>query len=364
MSNYPNGKLLIGGYLPCWLFNYVMSYVLRYLMSHYKTRREKKIRLIEKCVCYADDFIIFGTKANLIKALKLTKNWLQEKFNLTIKQPWLIIKNNDLIDMMGFKININNEGAVITTIRKTIFKKLRRQFIRANNELKTLSYIPFYRASKIISYWGFIEYSNSYNFIIQYDANWIFYKSKESISRREKKITMERQEYLTAPAEVEIHFLSDSNKTDIILRKDIQQEEKQNYETSSSYYVYTCEEIQGRIEGQYTKENIESNFDGWWILLEQEKNNSKNNNRTLETAYARMAVGNYVGTGTFGDEMPTALTFNFTPSFISINNEQIYFTAAAADNEDKKTFYISSNESAEKQYNEKGKTYNYIALGY
>lgn len=175
---------------------------------------------------------------------------------------------------------------------------------------------------------------------------------------------MERQEYLTAPAEVEVHFLSDSNKTDIILRKDIQQEEKQNYETSSNYYVYTCEEIQGRIEGQYTKENIESNFDGWWILLEQEENNNKNNNHSLEAAYARMAVGNYVGTGTFGDEMPTALTFNFTPSFISINNEQIYFTEAAADNEDKKTFYISSNESAEKQYNEKGKTYNYIALGY
>lgn len=170
---------------------------------------------------------------------------------------------------------------------------------------------------------------------------------------------MERQEYLITPTEVEVHFLSDSNKTDIILRKDIQQEEKQDYETLSSYYVYTCEEIQGRIEGQYTEENIQLNFDGWWMLLEQEKNNSKkNNNHPSETSYARMAVGSYVGTGTFGDEMPTALTFDFTPSFISINNEQIYFTA------DKKTFYISSNESAEKQYNEKGKIYNYIALGY
>ena len=48
------------------------------------------------------DFIIFGTKINLIKALKLTKGWLQEKFNLTIKQPWLVIKNNNLIDMLGF----------------------------------------------------------------------------------------------------------------------------------------------------------------------------------------------------------------------------------------------------------------------
>ena len=67
---------------------------------------------------------------------------------------------------------------------------------------------------------------------------------------------MERQEYLITPAEVEVHFLSDSNKTDIILRKDIQQEEKQNHETLSNYYVYTCEEIQGRVEGQCTEENI------------------------------------------------------------------------------------------------------------
>lgn len=171
---------------------------------------------------------------------------------------------------------------------------------------------------------------------------------------------MERQEYLITPAEVEVHFLSDSNKTDIILRKDIQQEEKQNHETLSNYYEYTCEEIQGRVEGQYTEENIQSNFDDWWTLLEQEKNNSKSNHLS-GTLYARMTVGNYVGTGAFGDEMPTVLTFDFTPSFISINNEQIYFTA---DNEDKKTFYISNNESAEKQYNEKGKTYNYIALGY
>ena len=171
---------------------------------------------------------------------------------------------------------------------------------------------------------------------------------------------MERQEYLITPTEVEVHFLSDSNKTDIILRKDIQQEERQDHETLSNYYVYTCEEIQGRVEGQYTEENIQPNFDGWWMLLEQEKNNSKSNHSS-ETSYARMAVGNYVGTGTFGDETPTAFTFNFTPSFISINNEQVFFTA---DNKDKKTFYISSNESAEKQYNEKGKTYNYIALGY
>lgn len=83
-----------------------------------------------------------------------------------------------------------------------------------------------------------------------------FINQKNLYQEGRKEIIMERQEYLITPAEVEVHFLSDSNKTDIILRKDIQQEEKQNYETLSNYYVYTCEEIQGRVEGQYTEANI------------------------------------------------------------------------------------------------------------
>ena len=46
MANYPDGVLLIGGYLPCWLFNYVMSYVLRYILSHRKVRRGKSFKMI------------------------------------------------------------------------------------------------------------------------------------------------------------------------------------------------------------------------------------------------------------------------------------------------------------------------------
>ena len=60
ISNYPNNSLIIGGYLSCWLFNYVMSYVLRELMNHHAVRRGKRYNSVYKCVCYADDFIVFG----------------------------------------------------------------------------------------------------------------------------------------------------------------------------------------------------------------------------------------------------------------------------------------------------------------
>lgn len=70
MSNYPGNHLCIGGYLPAWLFNYVMSYVLRFLYEQAQIRREKRHRLVYAIVCYADDFSIYGDLSKLKKAMK------------------------------------------------------------------------------------------------------------------------------------------------------------------------------------------------------------------------------------------------------------------------------------------------------
>ena len=68
MSNYPGNHLCIGGYLPAWLFNYVMSYVLRYIYEQAQIRRGKRNRLVYAIVCYADDFTIYGDVSKLKKA--------------------------------------------------------------------------------------------------------------------------------------------------------------------------------------------------------------------------------------------------------------------------------------------------------
>src|SRR5699024_505644 len=91
MANYPGGHLLIGGYLPCWLYNYVMSYVLRYPLSRAKVRRGKRTPLAAACVCYADDFVIFGRISNLRKTVKDTVRWTQEALGLTIKDAWQVV---------------------------------------------------------------------------------------------------------------------------------------------------------------------------------------------------------------------------------------------------------------------------------
>lgn len=88
MSNYPGNHLCIGGYLPAWLFNYVMSYVLRYIYEQAQTRRGKRNRLVYAIVCYADDFTIYGDVSKLKKAMKKATIWAHDKFGLKIKDIW------------------------------------------------------------------------------------------------------------------------------------------------------------------------------------------------------------------------------------------------------------------------------------
>lgn len=42
----PGGHLIIGGYLDAWLFNFVMSYAIRYLYTLGSTRRGKRYRML------------------------------------------------------------------------------------------------------------------------------------------------------------------------------------------------------------------------------------------------------------------------------------------------------------------------------
>lgn len=103
----------------------------------------------------------------------------------------------------------------------------------------------------------------------------------------------------------------------------------------------------------------------------------------------KIATGSYVGTGTYGQDNPNSLTFNFTPQIIfldvrtvkdrnSIPQYYIMFRGAAnafaKDTSSKNTlswtdtgvsWYFGSRDSqaATRQFNQSGVTYHYIAIG-
>ena len=175
MANYPDGVLLIGGYLPCWLFNYVMSYVLRYILSHRK---------------------------------KDTTRWAKETLGLTIKSAWDIIhfasfdaerqqnkrrkagshQRTPGLDMMGYVVR-----RTYTIIRGRNFVKLRRAILRAQRDLDALGYVPWWRAQRIMSQWGEIKHSDSRGFCQKYNVYKIIRAAKRSVSWHSKQLLLKEQ---------------------------------------------------------------------------------------------------------------------------------------------------------------------------
>lgn len=197
MENYPDGRLMIGGYLSTWLFNYVMSYVLRHISSLRKSRRGVSTKMVVAIVCYADDFSCYGSWSNLRRAIKSTTKWAKTTLGIEIKEFWNISKVSSFdsersnyaqrklgsrkrtcgVDIAGFVIY-----RTYTIIRGRIFVRMRRQIIRALRDLNKLGYIPWWRAAKICSYYGWIVNTDSHGFQKMYDVKRVIKFSKLSVS--------------------------------------------------------------------------------------------------------------------------------------------------------------------------------------
>ena len=213
MSNYPGNHLCIGGYLPAWLFNYVMSYVLRYIYEQAQIRRGKRNRLVYAIVCYADDFTIYGDVSKLKKAMKKATIWAHDKFGLKIKDIWQFYqvasfdeerenleerrkgskKRTPGVDMMGYVVRRR-----YTTIRGRVFRRIRRQVLRAWEDFKAKGLIPWWRACRIAAYKGWIKHSNSLKFRMKYCFDKLFKMCSYSASKHGKEVENEKRILLIA----------------------------------------------------------------------------------------------------------------------------------------------------------------------
>lgn len=213
MSNYPGNHLCIGGYLPAWLFNYVMSYVLRYIYEQAQIRRGKRNRLVYAIVCYADDFTIYGDVSKLKKAMKKATIWAHDKFGLKIKDIWQFYqvasfdeerenleerrkgskKRTSGVDMMGYVVRRR-----YTIIRGRVFRRIRRQVLRAWEDFKAKGFIPWWRACRIAAYKGWIKHSNSLKFRMEYCFDKLFKMCSYSASKHGKEVENEKRILLIA----------------------------------------------------------------------------------------------------------------------------------------------------------------------
>ena len=212
MSNYPGRHLCIGGYLPSWLFNYVMSYALRYMMSCEAVRRGRPHKLVLAAVCYADDFAIFGKFGNLKRVMKKTSEWSEATLGLKMKPAWQIYrlasfeeekaqhkagskKRTPGVDMMGFVIR-----RTYTIVRRRVFRRLRRQVIRAWAELKRIGRMQYFRAVRLMTYKGWLKYSDSEQYSVSSSIIKLFNIAARCISRRSRKEWNEQRILCITPA--------------------------------------------------------------------------------------------------------------------------------------------------------------------
>ena len=153
----PGGYLIIGGYLDAWLFNFVASYIMKVGMGITFRRRDRILHCLIRIGSYMDDFILFSTSVKrLYIAIKGMQNWAKDNFHmeLTIKvQPCSVLEG---VDVAGYIIRYDR-----IKIRKSIWRRMRRVYIRAYHQLKSKGTIRIGLARKIVAYNGYINQSNS-----------------------------------------------------------------------------------------------------------------------------------------------------------------------------------------------------------
>lgn len=204
----PEEHLIIGGYLDAWLFNFAMSYAVRYLRTVGKTRRGKIILSVKACETYMDDFALYATSAkDLIRAARCLQKWMQTNLGVTTKITIGIIKimqtgeeqerktrkgaarTTPAVDMAGYRISRSH-----VTIRRRVWRKDRRQLLRAEKEYKRDGHLREIRAEKVISCNSYISQSDSTKIKEKYHVDELMKEAKRVVSCRTKRERKEKKE--------------------------------------------------------------------------------------------------------------------------------------------------------------------------
>lgn len=207
----PGGHLIIGGYLDAWLFNFTMSYAIREMKKIGNKRRGKFIPALKKCITYMDDFGIYASSIKAIKMLlKTLSKYVSTALGVTLKVTTGLIhilsideerrrrtekkpsaRNCPCIDMAGYKICRSH-----ITIRRRVFRKTRRQFIRSWKEYRITGTLPIWRAQKIISYNSYITQTDNRIILKNYHVKELIKIAKAVTAHYARLATLKRKEKL------------------------------------------------------------------------------------------------------------------------------------------------------------------------
>lgn len=159
-----NKGLPIGNYTSQWFANFYLLDVDNYIKEQLKI----------KYYCrYADDLVLFSSNK---RKLHLRKNELKtfiESENLNLKPNYQLYPHNKrFIDFLGFRFY-----KTYSTIRRYLYIRI----IRRIAKIKKKIVMTLRDAGAIISYYGFIKHSNSFNVYQNIKYNHLIKQSKERL---------------------------------------------------------------------------------------------------------------------------------------------------------------------------------------
>lgn len=206
----PGGHLIIGGYLDAWLFNYVMSYGLRYVLGLKKSRRGNEYPLVIRAATFMDDAVLKSrSESGLRQAVKKMSAWMADQYGMECRTTTGIQRIGSVdeekarkgrkgakrgvvaIDAGGYRISRTH-----ITIRKRNAPRIMRACQRAWREIQETGTIKRQRAGQIISRNGMIRNADSWEMEKKYHVKEIMrvarrvqaYWSREAARRRREQI--------------------------------------------------------------------------------------------------------------------------------------------------------------------------------
>lgn len=214
----PDGHLIIGGYLDAWLFNFVMSYALRYVLSLSKSRRGNKYPMVIRAGTFMDDMVLLGrSETSLIQAIKRLKEWLWATFHMTMRSTTGVIRLYSVEEEKKLKCrktpagrgcpNIDMGGHRICrshiAIRRRNMKRILRCFTRAWDEYQRTCTIKRQRACQIISRNGMVSNTDAYKLRHKYHVHDLLrvarriqaYWSRVAARKRKERLTYVTEKY-------------------------------------------------------------------------------------------------------------------------------------------------------------------------
>lgn len=143
--------LPIGNYTSQWFANFFLQGLDHYI---------KEKLGVKYYVRYVDDLVLLGSnKKKLHKAREAISDYLNN-INLSLKGDWQVFKvNSRAIDFLGFRFYRNK-----TILRKRNALRIRRRM----RKIQKKDVLTSKDACAVISYWGWIKRSDSYNFYHKY----------------------------------------------------------------------------------------------------------------------------------------------------------------------------------------------------